>query len=141
MDSRIRRLVIVCLGAAAWLGADLAGLSAAEPAGSAVVRANYGDYYDCNDCPPDHCKSGCCLCAKLSRHCQYCKEKLRRSHYKYIPLDPGYRDARDVGPLYSEQGYNVPIASPLAPVVMYSYNYSWGLPASRLTRVGPPHRW
>ncbi len=44
-------------------------------------------------------------------------------------------DVRDAQ-AYSAQGYNIPIAVPLAPVVKQTYNYGWGLPSSRLTRVG-----
>jgi hypothetical protein len=142
MDSRIRKLTFLCLGAAAWLVSDLAGqVKAADPAEAAVVRANDGDYcYECGECHSGSCRKGCGLCSALAQHREYCKEKLRRSHYRYVPLDPGYRDARDASGWYSAQGYNVPVASPLAPVVMYSYNYSWGMPASRLTRIGPPLR-
>jgi hypothetical protein len=45
---------------------------------------------------------------------------------------PDYADSRD-GQLYSAQGYGMPVTVPTAPVVRYSYNYSWGTPASRLT--------
>lgn len=54
-------------------------------------------------------------------------------------VEPHYADPRDGG-VYSAQGYGVPIAVPLAPNVGHTYNYSWGLPASRLTpisHVGP----
>lgn len=51
-----------------------------------------------------------------------------------IAVNPGYSDPRD-SELYSAQGYGVPIAVPLAPVVRDTYNYGWGLPASRLTPV------
>lgn len=49
-------------------------------------------------------------------------------------VDPNYADGRD-GQLYSAQGYGVPMAVPLAPTVGHTYNYSWGLPASRLTPI------
>jgi hypothetical protein len=49
-------------------------------------------------------------------------------------VDPGYTDARD-SRLYSAQGAGVPMAVPLAPNVRHTYNYSWGLPASRLTPI------
>ncbi|MFO1021909.1 MAG: hypothetical protein U0903_14635 [Planctomycetales bacterium] len=51
-----------------------------------------------------------------------------------IAVNPGYSDPRD-SELYSAQGYGVPIAVPLAPVVRDTYNYGWGMPASRLTPV------
>ncbi len=51
-----------------------------------------------------------------------------------IAVDPGYSDPRD-SELYATQMYGVPTAVPLAPVVRNSYNYGWGMPASRLTPV------
>jgi len=45
---------------------------------------------------------------------------------------PSYADARD-GLAWGAQGYGMPITVPTAPVVRYSYNYSHGTPASRLT--------
>lgn len=47
----------------------------------------------------------------------------------------GNTDPRDTQ-LYSSQVYGTPIAVPLAPVVKHSYNYGWGIPSSRLTRIG-----
>jgi hypothetical protein len=58
---------------------------------------------------------------------------------RVYPQDPNYFDQRD-GQVWAAQGYGVPIAVPLAPVVGHQYNYSWGTPASRLTpisRVAP----
>lgn len=45
---------------------------------------------------------------------------------------PSYADPRD-GLAWGAQGYGMPITVPAAPVVRYSYNYSHGTPASRLT--------
>lgn len=57
------------------------------------------------------------------------------THHRGIyAVHPNYYDARDTR-VYSVQGYGVPIAVPLAPVVKYQYNYGWGSPASRLTPV------
>jgi hypothetical protein len=53
----------------------------------------------------------------------------------YHALNGGYCDPRDMQ-LYAAQGYDVPVAVPLAPVVRRTYNYGWGLPSSRLVRVG-----
>ena len=61
-----------------------------------------------------------------------------RYHMTYA-ADPGYADARD-GKLYSAQGYGVPVTVPLAPNVRHTYNYSWGIPASRLTPISNPIR-
>lgn len=58
---------------------------------------------------------------------------------RVYPQNPAYFDGRD-GQIWAAQGYGVPIAVPLAPVVAHQYNYSWGTPASRLTpisRVAP----
>jgi len=59
------------------------------------------------------------------------------------PVDPGYRDPRDTR-LYGAQGWGIPIAGPIAPVVNWQFNYSTGMPASRLTPLGtvvrPPGR-
>jgi len=45
---------------------------------------------------------------------------------------PAYADPRD-GQAWAAQGYGMPMTVPAAPVVRYSYNYSHGTPASRLT--------
>jgi hypothetical protein len=50
------------------------------------------------------------------------------------PTLPQYADARD-GKVYSAEGYNVPIAVPLAPNVEHTMNYGWSIPSSRLTPV------
>lgn len=47
----------------------------------------------------------------------------------------GNTDPRD-GLLYSSQVYGTPIGVPTAPVVKNAYNYGWGVPSSRLTRIG-----
>ena len=55
--------------------------------------------------------------------------------YKMVyAVDPYYTNDKD-GQLYSAQGYGTPMAVPLAPNVRYTYNYSWGLPGSRLTPI------
>lgn len=48
---------------------------------------------------------------------------------------PSYVDPRDTR-LYAAQGYGMPMTVPLAPNVNYAYNYSAGLPASRITQIG-----
>ncbi len=48
------------------------------------------------------------------------------------PVRPWYFDQRD-GQVYSAQGYGVPMAVPVAPCVRHTYNYSWGIPSSRIT--------
>lgn len=58
---------------------------------------------------------------------------------RVYPQNVQYHDQRD-GQLWAAQGYGVPVAVPLAPVVGHQYNYGWGTPSSRLTpisRVAP----
>lgn len=50
---------------------------------------------------------------------------------------PAYTHPQD-GQAWGAQGYGVPCTVPVPPTVRYSYNYSWGLPASRLTPIGQP---
>jgi hypothetical protein len=56
---------------------------------------------------------------------------------RVYPQDPYYFDQRD-GMAWAAQGYGMPMAVPLAPVVGHTYNYSWGTPSSRLTPVSRP---
>ena len=49
-------------------------------------------------------------------------------------VNPYHHDFRD-GAIYAAQGYNAPIAVPLAPNVDYQWNYGWGIPSSRLSPV------
>jgi hypothetical protein len=73
--------------------------------------------------------------------CDYCgKRSEARGHGapfcgKYqitYSHQPAYADTRD-GLAWGAQGYGMPVTVPTAPVVRYSYNYSHGTPASRLT--------
>ncbi len=56
------------------------------------------------------------------------------------PVNPDYCDPRDTR-VHAAQGYGVPMGVPLAPVVRHQYNYSWGVPASRVTHISnhAPH--
>lgn len=56
---------------------------------------------------------------------------------RVYPQNPYYSDSRD-GQTYAAQGYGVPMAVPLAPVVGHAYDYSWGVPSSRLTPISHP---
>ena len=47
---------------------------------------------------------------------------------------PDYADPRD-GQIYAAQGYGMPMTVPLPPNVHQQYNYSWGIPASRITPI------
>jgi hypothetical protein len=59
-------------------------------------------------------------------------------HYSRVyPQDPYHFDQRD-GQAWGAQGYGIPMAVPLAPVVGHTYNYGWGTPSSRLTPVSRP---
>lgn len=56
-------------------------------------------------------------------------------HYSIVyPVDSGYSDSRD-SQVYAAQGYGGAVSVPLAPTVRHAYNYSWGIPSSRLTPV------
>ncbi|MCA9050036.1 MAG: hypothetical protein KDA89_14970 [Planctomycetaceae bacterium] len=70
--------------------------------------------------------SGCCGqgCPPVGKYCVTYAD------------DPGYADPRDTQQAYGAQGYGVPVTVPLAPNVRHSYNYSWGMPASRVTPQG-----
>ena len=70
--------------------------------------------------PSGCCGSGCPPCGKY--HITYADQ-------------PDYINPNDTQ-LYAAQGYGMPITVPLAPNVNYSYNYSAGLPSSRLTQIG-----
>lgn len=59
------------------------------------------------------------------------------TYNRVYAVDPYYADPRDGG-IYAAHATGVPMAVPLAPVVGYTYNYSWGLPASRLTPISRP---
>lgn len=48
--------------------------------------------------------------------------------------DANYFDQRDGG-VYGAQGYGTHVTVPLAPNVRHAYNYGWGLPSSRITRI------
>ena len=59
-------------------------------------------------------------------------------HYSRVyPVNPAYSDARD-GQIWAAQGYGIPIAVPLAPIVGHTYDYGWGVPSSRLTPISHP---
>lgn len=55
-------------------------------------------------------------------------------HMSYAD-QPSYIDPRDTQ-LYAAQGYGMPMSVPLAPNVHHAYNYSSGMPASRVTHIG-----
>jgi hypothetical protein len=75
------------------------------------------------------CDDSCDGCQK----CRRCRTGMCNRCYRAI--DPYYCDPRDTE-MYSAQGYGVPVAVPLAPVVKHTYHYGWGVPSSRLIRVG-----
>lgn len=68
--------------------------------------------------------SGCC-----GQGCPPCGK------YQVTYADqPDYADPRD-SQMYAAQGYGMPMTVPLAPNVQHQYNYSWGVPASRITPI------
>jgi hypothetical protein len=59
-------------------------------------------------------------------------------HYSRVyPVNPAYSDPRD-GQVWTAQGYGIPVSVPLAPVVGHTWDYSWGVPSSRLTPISRP---
>ena len=108
-------------------------------------------YYNCkarrkmDDCDDD-CRRGGCNGGDCDKDgCSYCglpypngcggKGCAIIDHYSMVYATmPEYSDPRD-GRVYSAEGFNVPVAVPLAPNVEYQYNYGWGIPSSRLTPV------
>ena len=64
------------------------------------------------------------------------------NYHVVYAVQPDYFDPRD-GQIFAAPGIGVPMAVPLAPNVHYSYNYSHGIPSSRITPVSdviPPRR-
>lgn len=117
---------------------------------------------DCHDpCDQGHCGHGLCrglchgcgahgLClGGLCSHCAYlhpCALLQSLKHYcgpgllpvgaycRATPMNVNYFDVRDAR-VYAAQGFGIPVAVPLAPQVDFTYNYGWGIPASRLTPI------
>jgi hypothetical protein len=69
--------------------------------------------------------SGCCGqgCPPIGKY-----------HMTYAD-QPDYVNPNDTQ-IYAAQGYGMPITVPLAPNVNHTYNYSSGIPASRITTIG-----
>ena len=123
------------------------GLSLAATVCPGLITMGYG----CDD-PSCDCHSSCYVarlgsrlrCAMSNgRFGYFCGTNIPwAGAYKMVyPVNPDYRDPRDSG-VYAAQGYGIPMSVPLAPTVQHVYNYSWGIPSSRLTpmynRVAPP---
>jgi len=70
-------------------------------------------------------------CPTTCGRCRECIPHCGCYHITYAH-DPRYSDARD-HQAWAAQGYGMPMTVPTAPIVRYSYNYSHGTPASRLT--------
>jgi hypothetical protein len=62
--------------------------------------------------------------------------QLLDCHYYEMtyPVNPWYCDPRDTR-VYSAHGIGAPMTVPLAPTVTQQYNYGWGIPSSRITRI------
>ena len=123
-------------------------------------RCHLGD--DCDDDCDDHgCRNWLCnrcgwhgsclggLCPHCGILCSPCAlpcalwHSLKHYHRGLCPVgvychahavNANYFDPRD-GRLYAAQGYGIPVSVPLAPQVDFTYNYGWGIPASRLTPI------
>lgn len=99
----------------------------------------YDRYYtNCEKCYLQRCKDyHFCKDNAWARHL-YRKDGIGcgRYHIAY-PITPQHFDPRD-GRIYAAQGYGIPMAVPVAPNVEHTYNYSWGVPASRITPMSYP---
>lgn len=97
-----------------------------------------------NDCDFN---MNCHQCRRIGRRCGSCRSRSWGptgcggkgcppiGMYQMVyPLNPQHCDPRDRN-VHAAQGYGVPMSVPLAPVVRHQYNYSWGVPASRLTPI------
>jgi len=92
---------------------------------------------DCDDCDASRWQRFCSFC-KGGTNCRGCYRAVGANYQGATGgygVFSAYYDHRDTV-AYSAQGYNIPIAVPLAPCVKTTYNYGWGLPSARLTRVG-----
>jgi hypothetical protein len=97
----------------------------------------------------------CTIAGKLNAHDRRAKQSLYRTflgavrfaycaplkvgsvlipHSTVHPVHRGYIDPRDTQ-AYAAEGYGVTMSVPMPPVVRYQYNYGWGVPSSRLTRI------
>ena len=56
------------------------------------------------------------------------------TYTRVYATEPHYADARD-GQVYASPTTGMPMAVPLPPNVRHQYNYSWGMPSSRLTPI------
>ena len=123
------------------------------PTGNCPTGDCYGDCYGkCHGlglfgCRSACCGGGCCYGMKDYFRCKFgyfiptgaggAGVPIAGKYARVYPQDPYYFDQRD-GMAWGAQGYGIPIAVPLAPVVGHTYNYSWGTPSSRLTPVSRP---
>jgi hypothetical protein len=125
----------------AWAALAVGALLLSGVGGSVRAQDN------CDDCEPGrwqrftnwcrggHCQGGGQCHGRGCSRCRFYRGDGTGMWNHYSALDGTYCDQRDTR-LYSAQGYNVPVAVPLAPVVKNTYNYGWGVPSTRLTRVG-----
>ncbi len=129
-------------------------MASSVPVAGRVVHASHasdeagsaGDSLE--ECPPDarpaRCKWWCwdCrphICATWYAHHNYACGRFDawKWRHNYHPVRPGYADPRNAQ-VYSAEGYGVPVSAPLAPVTGDMWNYGYGVPAARITPLGPP---
>jgi hypothetical protein len=114
---------------------------APEPATVGRVGLGHGEACDCNaDCGGHSCCGiwHTCLCGGPD-HGYGCRFLDVNCYTLTYPLNPWYYDPRDTR-VYAAAGFGAPMTVPLAPTVQTQVNYSWGIPASRITpisRVAP----
>jgi hypothetical protein len=115
------------------------------PDSATVGRATigHGETCDgtCNGCGPGAAHCGIwhtCLCGGPD-HGYGCRFLDYHLYCMTYPVNPWYYDPRDTR-VYAAAGFGAPMTIPLAPTVQTQVNYSWGIPASRITpisRVAP----
>jgi hypothetical protein len=114
-----------------------------DPAVVGRVTLGHGETCDgtCDGCGPGAAHCGIwhtCLCGGPD-HGYGCRFLDYHFYCMTYPVNPWYVDQRDTR-VYAAAGFGAPITIPLAPTVQTQTNYSWGIPASRITpisRVAP----
>ncbi|HEX6986154.1 MAG TPA: hypothetical protein VF170_12310 [Planctomycetaceae bacterium] len=126
---------------------DLNGDGYADSIGHGVCKGcgSHGELFGhgyCGSCcgfahcclPGIPCLGFPCLGVPVPGCCAAHGGAIGGTYARVYALNPYYHDFRD-GAVYAAQGYNAPIAVPLAPNVDYQWNYGWGIPPSRITPI------
>jgi hypothetical protein len=113
---------------------------APEPTSVGRVGLGHGETCDCDS--SCGCLGHCGIwhtCLGSPDHGYGCRFLDWHAYNMAYPVNPWYYDPRDTR-VYAASGFGAPVTIPLAPTVQTQVNYSWGIPASRITpisRVAP----